>query len=135
MLTPPPTPPTIEESGHSQPESSTVGTSMTVPAYKPSASVHAPTEPILANVGVDSLWPHNIQHLVLALTRLNSLLDKPNLAILVTKNSLRLEDCRHLNEFETEKLFDNVMHFALESALYTYMGKKHNRVLRREFEV
>lgn len=65
---------------------------------------------------------------------MNSLLDEPNLAILITKNALRPRDHRCLNEVETDELFDNIMHSALGSDLCAYMAKEHSRVLRQEFE-
>lgn len=135
ILPSPPPPPTIEELAHSQPESFTISVSASVLVFKPSTVVCTPTKPIPANVGVDSLWPPSIQRLVLALTRTPSLLEDPSLAVLLTKNALRPGDHRHLNEVETIKLSDNVMHSFLKSALCTYMVKKHNKILRQEFGV
>lgn len=38
------------------------------------------------------------------------------------------------NEVEINDLYDNVIYSAMESALYAYMAKDHNKALRREFE-
>lgn len=62
-----------------------------------------------------------------------SLLEDPNLAFLLTKNTLRPGEHRHLNELETDDLFDNVMYSALDSAFYAYVAKVRNKVLRHEF--
>lgn len=62
-----------------------------------------------------------------------SLLEDPSLVVLLTKNALRLGDCRRLSEVENDELFDNIMHFALESALYAYMAKERNKFLKWEF--
>lgn len=62
-----------------------------------------------------------------------SLLNDPTLAVLLTRNALRPEDCRHLNELEMDELFQNVMHSTLESSLSAYVAKEHNKALRWEF--
>lgn len=99
MLPPPPPPqPIVEESAPSQSESSTMGASISALVFKPSVAVPTLDEPFLVSMRVDSLWPPIIQRMALALTRTPSLFDDPTLAIPLTKNALRLRNCRHLNE-------------------------------------
>lgn len=123
--------PIIEESAHSQPKSSAMGVSASIPVPEPSTVAPTSTKPIPTNVGVNSLWPPSIQQLVL--TRMPSLLKDLSLAILLTENALRPGVYRRLNEVKTDKLFGNVMHPDLQSALYAYMAKERNKVLRWEF--
>lgn len=42
-------------------------------------------------------------------------------------------DCYCLNEVETDNLYDNVIHFGIESTLCAYLAKEWNKALRREF--
>lgn len=39
-----------------------------------------------------------------------------------------------MNEVEIDDLYDNIIHFVMESALSAYMAKEQNKALRREFE-
>lgn len=80
MLPPPPSPPVIEESTPIQLESSTRGDS---------AAILVSVELSTKNASVKSQWPHNIQHLVLALTQMTSLIKEPHLSVLIAKNALR----------------------------------------------
>lgn len=102
-------------------------------AFEPPAAVSIPSKPAPADVGIESLWPLSIQRLTLALNWAPSLLYDPTLAILLIKSALRLGDHCRMNELETDELFDNVMHSALESALCTYVAQEHHKALRREF--
>lgn len=54
-----------------------------------SAAILVFIEPSSKNAGVESLWPHRIQYLVLALTLMTSLLEEPHLSVLIAKNALR----------------------------------------------
>lgn len=64
---------------------------------------------------------------------ITSLLNNPILGLLLIKSALRPVDHRHLNELETDELFDNTMHFTLEGDLCTYVAKEYPKALRREF--
>lgn len=64
---------------------------------------------------------------------MTSLLEEPCLSVLIGKNALRPRDCHHLNEVETDDLFNNIMHSTMESFLCVYMAKERNKALRREF--
>lgn len=72
--------------------------------------------------------------MMLALTWTTSLLEELRLLVLIAKNALRPGDSRYLNEVEINDLYDNIIHFAIESALCAYMAKEQNKVLRREFK-
>lgn len=48
------------------------------------------------------------------------------------KNVLGPSD-RHLSAVETDDLYDNVIHSAMESALCAYLAKKRNKALRKDF--
>lgn len=62
-----------------------------------------------------------------------SLLEESRLSVLIAKNVLRPGDCHLLNEIEIDDLYDNIIHFRMESALCAYMAKERNKTLRREF--
>lgn len=66
---------------------------------------------------------------------MTSILVEPNLSVLIFKNALRPGDHHHLNEIWTDDLFDNIMHSAMEGAIYAYMAKEYNKALRRELGV
>lgn len=68
------------------------------------------------------------------MTRKTSHLKEPRLSILIAKNALSPGDYHYLNEVETDNLYDNIIHSAMESALYPYMAKERNKTLRQEFE-
>lgn len=53
----------------------------------------------------------------------------------MAKNALRTGDHYRLNEVETNDLYDNAIHFAIESALCIYLAKEQNKALRKEFGV
>lgn len=55
------------------------------------------------------------------------------MSVLIAKNALRPGDCHRLNVVKTNDLYDNVIHFAMESALCAYLAKEQNKALRREF--
>lgn len=74
-----------------------------------------------------------IQHLTLALIQTTYLFKEPHLYVLISKNALRPEDHHCLNTVETDDLYDNIIHSAIESVLCAYMAKEHNKALRREF--
>lgn len=86
------------------------------------------------NTNVEASWPHSIQHLALA-HRKTSLLDKPHLSVLISKNALKLGDRHHLNEIWTDDLFNNIMHSTIEGAIYAYMAKESYKALRQDFGV
>lgn len=45
-------------------------------------------------------------------------------------NALRPGDRHRLNEDETDDLYDNIIHYRVESALCAYMAKEKNKALR-----
>lgn len=57
---------------------------------------------------------------MLALTRTTSLLEKPNLSVLMSKNTLRPGDRHRLNKVKKNDLFDNIMHSHGECPLCVY---------------
>lgn len=64
---------------------------------------------------------------------MDSFLEKPQLLILIAKNSLRPDDRHRLGAIKIDKLYDNVIHSAMKSVLCTYLAKERNKALRREF--
>lgn len=65
------------------------------------------------------MWPRSIRHLALALTWTISLLEEPQLSVLIAKNALRPGDYHRLNVVEIDDLYDNIIHYAVESVLCT----------------
>lgn len=57
------------------------------------------------------------------------------MSVLIAKDSLMLGDHHRLNTVEMDDLYDNVIHFVMDSALYMYLAKEWNKALRREFKV
>lgn len=53
--------------------------------------------------------------------------------ILLRSPANKNADLYHLNEVETDELFDNAIHSALEGAFCTYMAKEWHKALRQEF--
>lgn len=49
------------------------------------------------------LWPWGIQHLAMALTQMDSLLEEPWLLVFIAKNVLRFGDRHHLGVVETDE--------------------------------
>lgn len=125
MLPLSPSPLTIEEQNVLQPKSSFRGTPSILPNQ---------IGPQQEEAGTEAPWPQGIQHLLLALTRVNSLLEELRLFILIAKNSLRPRDHHYLNTVETDDLYNNVIHSAMQSALCAYLAKKWNKAMRREFK-
>lgn len=62
-----------------------------------------------------------------------SLLEEPQLSVLIAKNAMRPKDYHRLNAVKTDDLYDNIIHSAMETALYAYMAKERDKALRREF--
>lgn len=68
-------------------------------------------------------WPRSIQHLAYALTQGDSLLEKPRLSLLITKNVMQAGGLQWLGLIETDDLYKNTIHFAIESVLSIYLVK------------
>lgn len=114
-------PPTIEGTTSTQPESCFRDTPVAVPIQ---------TDAQQEETSVGASWPRGIQHLALALTRTTSLLKEPRLYVLIAKNTPRPKDHQRLNEVETDDLYGNIIHSAIESVLYAYIAKEKNKALR-----
>lgn len=126
ILPPLPAQPTVEESTHLQLESSALGAFAFALAYEFPAAIPIPFKLAPASMGVEASWAPSIQHVALVLNQVLSLLNDPSLVVLLIKNALRLRNRDRMNELKTDELFDNVIHFALESVLYAYVAKKHH---------
>lgn len=123
---PPPSPPpsTTNELSVIRPESSSRATPLI-----PTIQLH--TQNKKAGTGIS--WPWGIQHLAIALIQDDSLLKEPRLSVLIANNPLKLGDCHRLGIVETDELYNNIIHSAIESAMCAYLAKEHNKALRREF--
>lgn len=124
-LPPPPAHPTIEEQTVTQLEPSSKGTPLI--SLDQIGQQHEEAR-------IEALCPQGIQHLALALTQVNSLLEEPQFSILIAKNSLWPGDRHRLNAVETNDLYNNGIHSAMGSALYVYLAKDQKKALRREFK-
>lgn len=123
MFPPPPPPPAIEVIAPTQPKSSSRGTP---------AVVLIQAEPSPEEAEAEVAWARGIQNLALVLTRTTSLLKEPRLSILIAKNTLRRGDHHHLNVVEIDDLYNNIIPFAMESALCSYIAKECDKALQRE---
>lgn len=121
ILLPPFPPPTIEGATASLPKPSSTGTPVVDLVF---------AEPSQESVGAEVTLPQGIQHLALGLTRMTSLLEKPRLLVLITKNALMPGDCHRLNAVQTDDIYGNIIHSAMESALCAYMVKERDKGLR-----
>lgn len=110
MLPPPPPSPTTKEPSPTQLKSSSRGTPSLAPVQ---------IEPSQKEVRNEATWLWDIQHLAMALTKTNSLLEEPQLSFLIAKNAQRLGDRHRLNAVETDELYDNIIDSTMESVLCT----------------
>lgn len=60
----------------------------------------------------------------MVLTQMDLLLDESRFSILLAKNALRLGDRHYSNVAETDELYDNIIHSAMESAMCACLAKE-----------
>lgn len=68
-------------------------------------------------------------------TQVNSLLEEPQLSVLIAKNAIRPSDRYRLNEVKMDDLYDNAIHYTMESALCTYLAKEWNKDKERIWNI
>lgn len=68
----------------------------------------------------------------MALTRVNSLLEEPQVSLLIAKNALQPSDHQWLGAVEMDELYDNAIHSAIE-CMFFCLAKEHEKGLRKEF--
>lgn len=85
-------------------------------------------------VGIRAPWPWNIQHLAMAFTRVDFLFEEPWFSLFIAKNAMRPGDHARLCEVETNELYDNAIHSAMECIWSIYLAKECNKGLRRMFK-
>lgn len=64
---------------------------------------------------------------------MDSLLEKPHLSLLSTKNAIQPGDCHQLGVIEIDDLYANAIHYAMECVLSVYLAKEQDKALKREF--